>query len=400
MQKLKLASAVVLANILALPAIAEVYSTRNFAMGGAGVASSKYDAAAGSNGALLTRFDEDDGIAWIVPAIGLEASDKDDVIDTLDDIPDLYDTLEFQIDAGDNAGALGTADSIIGKLQDVTGSPVRLNGAALIGFARPSKTLGIAFDIRTYFEAVAIADYDSDDEAIILEAIATDNSDLLDDTQSSGYTVGVAVSEAALTLAREFSLSNGNALSVSVTPKFQRVDTLIYAVTVQDYDSDDFDDNTTDDNNLNIDLGFSYAMGENWVFGLRARNLISEDYDTELIVFDNQSFQGTYEIEPSAVAGAAYSGESFTATLEADLVENNSFKNLDETQFIRAGFEYNAWNWAQIRLGYRYDMEDTREDVITAGLGFSPWDVFHFGLSGSYGNNDTYGAALDFRWTF
>lgn len=396
----KLACALSLVGLVALPSVAEVYSTRNYAMGGAGVASSDYSAAPGSNGALLTRFEENDDIAWTVPAIGLEASDKDDVIDTLDDIPDLYDQLESDIDNGNDAGSLSTAEDIIRKLEDVSGSPVRLNAAALIGFAMPSKSLGIAFDVRTSIEAGAIAAYDPDDRGVILQSIATGDSDLLNNIRSSGFTVGAAITDVALTLAREFPLNEDNALSVSITPKYQRVDTLIYAATVRDYDSDDFDDNTNDDANFNVDLGFAFAMGEDWMFGLRGRNLISEEYDTELVVIGGQRFQGTYKVEPTAVVGAAYSGEAFTATLEGDLIKNESFEDLDETQFLRAGFEYGGWDWIQVRVGYRYDIESTREDVITAGVGFSPGNVFHFDLSGAYGSDDTYGLALDLRWTF
>ena len=396
--KLRLISmGIVLAS--ALPVTADIYSSRNYAMGGAGVASSEYDAAAASNGALLTRFDESDDVALILPSIGIEASDKDDVIDTLDDIPDIYDDLEANIDNGNTAAAVDNAQNIIDRLSDVSGSPVRVNAGALIGFAIPSKTLAVAFDIRTAIEAGAIAEYDPTDEAILIAAIATGDSSLLDNTRSSGLALGAAVTEAALTLATEFSMGESNALSVSLTPKYQRVDTLIYAVSAREFDSNDFDDNTNDDANFNIDVGLAYTLGDHWVFGLRGRNLISEEYDTEIVQLGNLTFQGTYQIDPTAVAGVAYTSSWFTATIESDLVKNKGFKELDETQFVRAGVEFNAFSWMQLRAGYRYDMEDTREDVVTAGFGFSPFDVFHFDISGAYGDNDTYGVALDLRWT-
>lgn len=384
----------------ALTAQAEVYSARNFAMGGAGVASSEYDAAAGSNGALLTRFDDSDDMALILPSIGVEASDKEDVVNTLEDIPDLYDDLENNIDNGNDAAAIANAEKIIDKLQDVSGNPLLANGAALIGLAIPSKTLAIAFDVRTAVDAGAIGTYVPTDELIFLAAIASGDSSLLDDTRSSGLMLGAAVTEATVTFATEFSTSENSALSVAVTPKYQRVDTLIYAVRVQDYDSSDFDDNTNDDANFNIDVGLAYMMGEHWVFGLSGRNLISEEYDTELVQLGNLSFQDTYQIDPSAVLGVAFTSGWFVATVEGDLVKNKGFKNFDETQFLRAGVEFNAFSWMQLRAGYRYDMEDVAENVVTAGFGFSPFDVFHFDISGSYGENDTYGAALDLRWTF
>lgn len=396
----------------ALPVTADIYSARNYAMGGAGVASSEYDAAAGSNGALLTRFDESDDVALILPAIGIEASDKDDVIDTLDDIPDIYDELEANIDNGNTASAGANARNIIDRLTDISGSPVQANAAALIGFAIPSKTFAVAFDVRTSIEAGAIAEYDENDGLILAAAILSGNSALLDDTRSFGLALGAAVTEAALTFATEFEMGEKNALSVSLTPKYQRVDTLLYAVTANEFDSNDFDDNTNDDANFNIDVGLAYSLGDHWVFGLSGRNLISEDYDTEVVLLDDRFFQGTYQIDTTAVAGVAFNAGPFTATVDADLIKNKSFDysiiragdarvngSLDETQFVRAGVEFNAFSWMQLRAGYRYDIEDTRENVVTAGFGFSPFDVFHFDISGAYGDNDTYGVALDLRWT-
>jgi hypothetical protein len=393
-------TAVAIANLVALPAMADVYSTRNLGMGGAGVASSNYSAAPGSNGALLTRFDQGDGVAWTFPALGIEASDKENVIDTLDDIPDIYEELEFNIDNGNTSAAVEDAQQIIQRLEDVSGSVVHVNAGVFAGFSRPSKNLGIAFDVRTSIEAGAIAAYDPDDTAVLVEAIVRGDSSILENTKSSGFTIGAAVTESVLTLAHEFSIAEDHALSVSISPKYQRVDTLIYAVNAQDYDSGDFDDNTNDNNSFNVDMGMAYSIGDNWVLGLRARNLITQSYDTERVDLGNQSFQSTYQIKPAAVIGAAYNGEVFTATIEGDLLKNASFEDFSETQFVRAGVEYSAAKWIQLRAGYRYDIEENRENVITAGLALSPSNSFKLELAGSYGQEDTYGFALDISWLF
>jgi hypothetical protein len=388
-----------------LPASAEVFSARSAAMGGTGVASSEFDAAAGSNGALLTRFDETDDIALILPFVGAEISDKDEVIDTLDDVVDLYDDLEFNINNGNNTNALENALDITNKLSDISGEPLRVNAAVLIGVAIPSKTLGIAFDIRSSAEGGVIAEYAETDALVLAAAILADDASLLDLTRSSGVALGAAVTEVTMTLATEFSTGEKSTLAVSVTPKYQRVDTVLYAFTVQDFESNDIYDNSNNSANFNFDVGLAYSAGEHWVLGFRARNLISEDYDTETIElgdparFTDRTFSGTYQIEPTAVAGVAYNLNWFTATIEGDLVKVKGFKRLDETQFVRAGAEFNIAQWVQFRAGYRYDIEDVRANVYTAGLGFSPWDVFHFDIAATYGEDDTYGAALDLRWT-
>jgi hypothetical protein len=96
----------------------------------------------------------------------------------------------------------------------------------------------------------------------------------------------------------------------------------------------------------------------------------------------------------------AYNGSTLTGTVDIDLTKNESFEELDKTQFLRAGIEFNAFDWAQLRAGYRHDLEDTRDDLFTVGVGLSPFKVFHLDLTGMVGENDAYGAALEFRFTF
>lgn len=55
------------------------FEARNSAMGGVGVASSKYKAAAFANPALLTRFGEDDDFGVLLPAVGAFANDPTDL---------------------------------------------------------------------------------------------------------------------------------------------------------------------------------------------------------------------------------------------------------------------------------------------------------------------------------
>lgn len=51
------------------------FEARNSAMGGTGVASSTYGAAALANPALMTHYGERDDFSLILPAVGLQVSD-------------------------------------------------------------------------------------------------------------------------------------------------------------------------------------------------------------------------------------------------------------------------------------------------------------------------------------
>ena len=53
-----------------------------------------------------------------------------------------------------------------------------------------------------------------------------------------------------------------------------------------------------------------------------------------------------------------------------------------------------------MRLGFQTDLEDTVSDLITGGLGISPFDTVHLDLTGIYGDGDTYGGMLQLWFTF
>ena len=61
---------------------------RNDAMGGTGVASANYGSGVLINPALLAKAKPDDDITLIVPTIGAQISDKDDLRSKIDDISD------------------------------------------------------------------------------------------------------------------------------------------------------------------------------------------------------------------------------------------------------------------------------------------------------------------------
>lgn len=387
--------ALALATATSLGHSADNWSARNQAMGGAGVASSNYDAASTVNPALLTEFGDSDDIALVIPSLGVEVSDKNGVIDSLDTVSDQFDTLDTQINAGQIPAATITKDAIISELSGISGKPVYANLGGRIAVAIPGKTFAFAIDLRTDVEGGAIGVYDPDDEELINQAIITGDSALLDDIGSSGLVMAASVSELALAMATEFTPGKQR-LSIGVTPKYQRVDTILYLQRANNFDSGDIDtdDFRNDDGNFNMDIGAAWWITEKLNLGLAVQNLISADYDTVVV----EGFQTTYQIKPLATAGVAWNGPLFTYTFDADLNTRNTFKELDDSQFLRAGFEFNAADWAALRAGYRHDLKDTRENVFTLGVGFSPFTVFHFDLTGSIGNNDTYGAALELKF--
>lgn len=377
------------------PAYADSYNARNLGMGGTGVASSNYEDAAGVNPALLTEFRERDHFALVVPAIGFELSDKNEVIASLDDISTLFDTLDTQISNSDPAAA-STAGQIISELEGLSGKPIEGNAGGRIGIAVPGKRFAFAIELSTSIEGGGLGTWVESDQAVIFAAIAANDPALLDNLNSTGSAVVAGVSELSFAMATEFTPGNDR-LSIGFTPKYQRVDTVLYHQKVSNFDSGNIDSNEfrNDKSNFNMDLGIAWWFGEKTNIGFAVTNVIRNTYSTEEI----EGLSTEYTINPVATLGVAWNGPLFTFAFDADLNSREGFGDFGKTQFVRAGFEFNAANWAAIRTGVRHDLEDNRNDVLTLGVGFSPFGIWHLDFTGMVGKNATYGGVFEMKFT-
>jgi len=78
----------------------------------------------------------------------------------------------------------------------------------------------------------------------------------------------------------------------------------------------------------------------------------------------------------------------------------SGFASDEKRQYAGVGAELNAWSWAQLRAGYRADMRNNDNNVVTAGISISPFDVVHLDLTGMAGTDRTYGAVAQLAVTF
>ena len=77
----------------------EYYEARSDAMGGAGVASSNHEGAAFVNPALLgLNAHKDNSAVLLMPVLGIDMADSDNMIDKFDSLIDSYDGLAASID--------------------------------------------------------------------------------------------------------------------------------------------------------------------------------------------------------------------------------------------------------------------------------------------------------------
>ncbi len=72
----------------------------------------------------------------------------------------------------------------------------------------------------------------------------------------------------------------------------------------------------------------------------------------------------------------------------------------DDLQMAALGAELDLFGWAQLRGGYRHDLKDNQGDAFTAGLGFSPFSVFHLDIAGIYAGSNEFGGVVQTSFTF
>ena len=375
----------------------EYYEARSDAMGGAGVAASNHEGAAFVNPALLgLNAHKDNSAVLLMPVLGVDMADSDNMIDKFDSLIDSYDGLAASIDAGNSADIDVYRDELILDLESLKGTSAYASAGLGFSVAIPHQRMPIAIFYKSYVNAVGAANIaQADIDA--LAALDPVNPPEVTDLLSEGQVIGGAVSDLGVALSFPLSIVN-MPISVGISPKFQRIDTYNYIANANNFSASDFDDveYRNDETNFNVDVGFAIEPINGLVFGLSGRNLISQDVET--IEVEGNKF--TYRVEPLVTAGVAYDWRKLTVTTDVDLVENKKFKELDGTQYWRVGGEVRAFDWMSLRLGYRHDMKDSTANIYSIGSGFTIGESFFLDFTGMFGSDEALGGVLQTSYHF
>lgn len=346
------------------------------AMGGVGVASGDY-LSAGFHNPALAALDPDSAFGVLIPYIGAEARDPDELIDGLDDVADAFDQQD--------------ATKIESSLRAVQGDKAYVNAGVGAAVGIPTGSISATLYTSGLIEGAVLTDIDSDDF----------NQSTGNFTPESSATILAAgVGELGVALATNLDIA-GQRVAVGVTPKLQRITTYNYGVSVDAYDTDDWDDSRyrEEENAFNLDLGAVWQSGP-YQIGLAGKNLVSQDVDT--VTINNNRF--TYELEPQFTLGSAFVSDFVTVAADLDLNKKSGFKGTlnvdDDTQFFRVGAEFDAFGHAQLRTGYRADLEDNVDNAFTLGLGLSPFGVANLDIAASIIDSNSYGGSAQLAFTF
>lgn len=383
---------------------AQAAEVRAMGMGGVSSVGGSYLSAPTNNPALLaSQIDETDDFGMILPGLSIEAEDSNDLVNGIDEFQDAYDRLEELLEQSENNPQLANEAELNQARDNLIDKFANLDSELLVGvdaglvIAGHTRFGSMALFGDTQIDAKLIADIDEqNDSEVIRTAESTD--ELEDNLNSAAQVIAANVLELGVTYADNYQYQ-GHQFSVGITLKNQRVDFFNYRENISDFDEDDFDadEYLNDESNFNVDLGVVYKVDQNWTLGLSARNLMSADYSS-IEVNDNVV---TYKIGPEFTLGAAYQASYVTIAADVELTGTERFNGSeDDSQYASIGIEGDLFKWAQLRLGYKHDIEGNYDGKYTFGLGLAPFGVFHVDLAGQYAEDRKGALGLQLSYTF
>lgn len=395
-------------------ALAQSFNTFNpvtMAMGGVGVALPNPTTGTLYNPAELSATPREDrnGFAMGVSA-GAEAYDPGKAINKVSDIRSNFRDLKNLVDGLSSSSSKATYDAIANKvaqinadLTDINQKDVTAEGGAGLLIDKPGRGLGIGVTASAVATVGAKTEYTDQQYLDQIETAARNQdyngvkqynqSSLTSDVRA----VGVAIGEVGLNLSHQFAIA-GHSLDIGVTPKFMKVMTINYSASPAAANTSDVRDSKyrKDYTDMNVDLGVLKDFGNGFYTGLVVRDLVPHTYKTAP---DRRGRVETIKLRPQARVGVGYDRGWYRLGVDADLTKNQPVAFEQATRFIGVGGSLNAWGWAQLRAGYRFDTVNSSRDVVTAGIGISPFNALHFDI-GAEANHHDVGSAAQVALTF
>lgn len=378
-------------SILALSALSQTvhaipftFEGRSLGMGGVSVATADLATAAWANPAMLTNQRPNDDFSLLI-GIGAFVRDEEDLRTDIDDFQVAYDRLQ--------AAASPADPEAIQALQDMTNILNGINGKNMAADVSGVAAVGMAFDSF----AMALSLRVDTIGAGTVENISTAPADLIDPTLNTDTNVlnleGVIAAEFGLSLAKDFQFL-GRKTSIGIKPKVVDLQSFIFSDQIHYVNgvSKIFDEGKKSDLGTftSFDIGVAMDLSDSFRLGLNVRNLLTDEFK-----IGNQ----TLNFDTEARIGVAYANRLLTVAVDYDLIENEplladpSFDGL-KTQYLAVGAEFNAFDFAQLRIGARKNLasgiaDGAKDTALTAGVGF--WLGFNLDIAATFTDNSVGG---------
>jgi len=409
--------------VLALPF--DSFDPRSMAMGGTGVAVGDPSTAPFFNPAMLTASDPSKKYSIEFLIIGARIYDPADMHNNLKTLSDNITAINTSITAANssastlqlsgNLAAIATnVTSVNNSLSTMNNQPLQASFGAATVLGIPGKNWGFAFYADAWGAAGGTLEYSNQDAstlpllsstlnsaAQILGSCATTASTCLTAAgfNGNGYvnnngTVsfnannqitskihirGVAVEESGLSISHNLVTYN-QSWSLGFTPKvmnLQLFDALLSANNGTSTSGVTGNDYLAKYNTVNFDVGVAKSYSNGWRTGLVVKNVVPQSFDFKSIApgaasGSAQQTTGQLNMNPQGRLGVSHENAWSTVALDLDLAKNNPAGLENKSQYAGIGGELSAWGWAQIRAGYRSDLLNKGQDLISLGFGLSP----------------------------
>ena len=352
------------------------FEARSLAMGNARVATADIATAPFANPAMLSFQPMREDFSMLI-GVGGFLRDDEGVVDQVDQFRTAYDAYQSSGSTSDAADAAAIAM----QLEDKVLAP-ELTAAFATGFS--GKQWSFAVSARSDVVSAGTV------TAITTVAEVNSNPSVINDpTRNLLEIEGVQTTELGASLARNFQVL-GRKVSLGITPKYVKIDNLYISESIVTIDTDlsnllsedkknDLGDYTT------FDIGMVMGLSDHLQVGLVVNNLVAHK-----VKFTTSSgIPATLSFDTQARAGIAYRSRYMTLGADLDLLDNDPllsnpvFQGL-KTRYISAGAEFNAFDFAQLRLGIQKNIasgisEGAKDNLYTAGVGF--WFGFNLDVS-------------------
>jgi hypothetical protein len=354
------------------------YDARSVAMGNVSVATGGITTAALSNPGMLSVNESDDTFALLIPAIGVQAIDDGDVIDSIDEFQEIEDQ-GFQ-----------TVNDRLRQVELLQG----LENSSLMLGVTPNAAVLYSGDNYTWGVSLRA-------NATASVSVVEVNTDYLTDgvtpPDATVQALGVMTTEVGLPIGTDFSLA-GMQLSVGIMPKMVNVDGITYSRSISDADVEDaFDEETDLGSFTTLDAGVVLNVLDSVRVGLVAKNLLEE---TKTIPAQGSISAVDINFDRHLRAGVAFDGGFFTLAADMDLTEIDPVGFESPSKMFSVGAELNTFEVFQLRAGYQTNTASGSNDPDLLSFGVGLWLGFHLDAAVVVGDDSSFGGFVQTGFRF
>jgi hypothetical protein len=396
------------------------FDPRSLAMGGTGVTSSDMSNAAFHNPAMLASAKEGDSFALELPVVAVRLLDPNSLRNDASVLSTNSTNLTNALNAFSanpipaNATAAGAAlTAFNGSLNTINHKT--LSGNALVGtvLSIPSRQNAFSLYVDMRAEVGAQFNYAAGDQTTITNlstnltncgngvaaSCTAANASVgaggkVAGLQSQLLVRGVVAKDIGIAAARHFD--NFYDLDIGITPKFTQYTTYDYAAGAQNNAKVSLNQGQKNDSAFSMDVGAAKTFqhgADDLKAGMAIKNIIPSSFTT---VLGNR-----IDVKPQATVGVSYLTKLTSSGIDLDIIPNKAMMTgfNKDSQYVRLGAEFDAWRWAQIRIGYRHDIKGNYPGLPSIGLGLSPFGI-HFDLSVAAASKQEMAASLQTGFRF